>query len=169
MWHCTERPGTWCIKCRTVWCLLPLNARGIVQDGSKPSLYHHTTAIPRNHFKTCGMAAPSSDSHRLQRRDSSPRPRNSSRRRPRLLRASATEPSITTSSSCKGVLTSPNTNRRATELLNRVAVSNAPSDSLLRSSPSSARSFVMEPSQISSRHISEATRQELLQGKSACC
>ncbi|KAI0129262.1 hypothetical protein F4776DRAFT_162328 [Hypoxylon sp. NC0597] len=71
----------------------------------------------------------------VPRRESSPRPKMTERRRPRLLRACATEPSITTSNACKGVLTSPNTNRRATELLSRVAVSNA------NSSPSSTRSF----------------------------
>ncbi|OTA78839.1 hypothetical protein M434DRAFT_38424 [Hypoxylon sp. CO27-5] len=71
----------------------------------------------------------------VPRRESSPRPKTTERRRPRLLRACATEPSITTSNACKGVLTSPNTNRRATELLSRVAISNA------NSSPSSTRSF----------------------------
>ncbi|KAI1468498.1 uncharacterized protein F4812DRAFT_371073 [Daldinia caldariorum] len=85
----------------------------------------------------------------LPRRESSPRPKNVSaaeRRRPRLLRACATEPSITTSNACKGLLTSPNNtgSRRATDLLNRVAVvctsstsSNANASS---SPPSSARS-----------------------------
>ncbi|KAI2641798.1 hypothetical protein GGS26DRAFT_536962, partial [Hypomontagnella submonticulosa] len=47
----------------------------------------------------------------VPRRESSPRPKNTERRRPRLLRACATEPSITTSNSCKGVLTSPNASR----------------------------------------------------------
>ncbi|KAL7625467.1 hypothetical protein AAE478_004687 [Parahypoxylon ruwenzoriense] len=79
----------------------------------------------------------SPDAHSVARRDQSPGwPRTSSeRRRPRLLRACATEPSITTSNACKGLLTSPNTNRRATDLLSRVAISNA------TSSPSSTRSF----------------------------
>ncbi|KAI0019628.1 hypothetical protein F4780DRAFT_780294 [Xylariomycetidae sp. FL0641] len=64
----------------------------------------------------------------VDRRESSPRRRSSEMRRPRLMRACATEPSITTSSACRGVLTSPDTTkRRATDLLSRVAVSNASS------------------------------------------
>ncbi|KAI1805538.1 hypothetical protein F4811DRAFT_551808 [Daldinia bambusicola] len=65
----------------------------------------------------------------LPRRESSPRPTKNlssaeKRRRPRLLRACATEPSITTSNACRGLLTSPNNtgSRRATDLLSRVAV-----------------------------------------------
>ncbi|KAI0012807.1 hypothetical protein F4779DRAFT_532869 [Xylariaceae sp. FL0662B] len=92
------------------------------------------------------------DTHDVPRRESSPRPRNSSgdRRRPRLLRACATEPSITTSNACKGVLTTPNTSRRATELLSRVAISNA------NSSPSSARSFGLESAEAREHRLSEA-------------
>ncbi|KAK8101559.1 uncharacterized protein PG998_007027 [Apiospora kogelbergensis] len=111
------------------------------------------------------MASPPSDAHRLERRDSSPRPseRSSSRRRPRLLRACATEPSITTSSACKGVMTSPNSSQRATELLSRVAVSNAAASSMLSSSPTSTRSFGTDGSDKSAYHLDEATRRELMQ------
>ncbi|KAK3308667.1 uncharacterized protein B0T15DRAFT_392565 [Chaetomium strumarium] len=68
-----------------------------------------------------------SDSGRMQRRDSS------AARRPRLLRATATEPSITTSTAESNALaTQPG--RRATELLTRMAfVSGSPPDSMLRS------------------------------------
>ncbi|KAH9909810.1 hypothetical protein F4778DRAFT_16744 [Xylariomycetidae sp. FL2044] len=79
--------------------------------------------------------------HYLPRRDSSPRaPRNPEKRRPRLLRASATEPYITTSNACNGVLTAPNTSRRATELLSRVAI--VSSSNASSSPPSSTRSFI---------------------------
>ncbi|KAI0840182.1 hypothetical protein F5Y06DRAFT_250211 [Hypoxylon sp. FL0890] len=88
----------------------------------------------------------------VPRRESSPRPKITERRRPRLLRACATEPSITTSNACKGVLTSPNTNRRATELLSRVAVSNA------NSSPSSTRSFGIDAAGAREVRLTDATR-----------
>ncbi|KAI2623262.1 hypothetical protein GGR54DRAFT_44453 [Hypoxylon sp. NC1633] len=87
----------------------------------------------------------------VPRRESSPRPKNAERRRPRLLRACATEPSITTSNASKGVLTSPNASRRATELLSRVAVSNA------SSSPPSARSFGLESDEIREARLPDAT------------
>ncbi|KAK7910995.1 hypothetical protein PG985_013476 [Apiospora marii] len=109
------------------------------------------------------MASPPSDAHRLQRRDSSPRPseRSSSRRRPRLLRACVTEPSITTSSACKGVMTSPNSCQRATELLSRVAVSNAAASNFqLSSSPTSTRSFGTDASDKAGYHLDR----ELMQG-----
>jgi len=79
----------------------------------------------------------------MQRRDSSVR--SSSTRRPRLLRATATEPSITTSNASPNALaTQPG--RRATELLSRVAfVSGSPPDSVLRSpSMLSTRSSVYD-------------------------
>jgi hypothetical protein len=60
-----------------------------------------------------------------RRRDSSPH--NTSRRRPKLLRACATEPSITASNASCGALATPDSTRRATELLNRVAVFASPS------------------------------------------
>ncbi|KAL2151983.1 hypothetical protein VTH82DRAFT_5167 [Thermothelomyces myriococcoides] len=89
------------------------------------------------------MATITSESRCMQRRDSSVR--SSSTRRPRLLRATATEPSITTSNASPNALaTQPS--RRATELLSRVAfVSGSPPDSVLRS-PSllSARSSVYD-------------------------
>ncbi|KAI1391141.1 uncharacterized protein F4822DRAFT_175611 [Hypoxylon trugodes] len=87
----------------------------------------------------------------VPRRESSPRPKNTDRRRPRLLRACATEPSITTSNACKGVLTTPNTSRRATDLLSRVAVSNA------NSSPSSTRSFGLESAEVREPRLTDAT------------
>ncbi|KAK4251128.1 hypothetical protein VTI28DRAFT_3571 [Corynascus sepedonium] len=89
------------------------------------------------------MGSVTSDSGRMQRRDSSVR--SSSTRRPRLLRATATEPSITTSNASPNALaTQPG--RRATELLSRVAfVSGSPPDSVLRSpSMLSTRSSVYD-------------------------
>ena len=115
------------------------------------------------------MATLSPESGHVPRRESSSRPRNSSssRRpsRPRLLRACATEPSITTSNSCSGVLTATNTNRRATELLSRVAVSNSNSEALLRmppSSPSSTRSFGLEAEDGTDRRLAETAQRTLL-------
>ncbi|KAF6824524.1 hypothetical protein CPLU01_10794 [Colletotrichum plurivorum] len=65
------------------------------------------------------------DADSVRRRELSPRPDR--RRRPRLLRASATEPSITTTSNAsRGAMTSPQSTQRATELLNRVAVFSGP-------------------------------------------
>ncbi|KAJ4306515.1 hypothetical protein N0V88_001319 [Collariella sp. IMI 366227] len=73
------------------------------------------------------MASVTSDSGRMQRRDSSAR-------RPRLMRATATEPSITTSNASPNALATPSS-RRATELLTRVAfISGSPPESVLRSS-----------------------------------
>lgn len=67
----------------------------------------------------------------MQRRDSSER--SSSTRRPRLLRATATEPSITTSNASPNAL-AMQPGRRATELLSRVAfVSGSPPESILSS------------------------------------
>ncbi|KAI0167048.1 hypothetical protein GGR52DRAFT_575014 [Hypoxylon sp. FL1284] len=97
------------------------------------------------------MAAPRYSPEIAPRRESSPRPKNAERRRPRLLRACATEPSITTSNACKGLLTSPNTSRRATDLLSRVAISNA------SSSPSSTRSFGLESADAREARLTEAT------------
>ncbi|KXX81734.1 hypothetical protein MMYC01_200707 [Madurella mycetomatis] len=77
------------------------------------------------------MASLVSDSGRMQRRDSADRTCGS--RRPRLMRASATEPSITTSNVSRDALATQS-GRRATELLSRVAfVSSSPPDSVLRS------------------------------------
>ena len=78
-----------------------------------------------------------------QRRDSSSST-SSNKRRPRLLRASATEPSITTSNASRGPLASPQSNRRATDLLSQVAfICGSPPESLLRgSSPPSSQSPV---------------------------
>ncbi|KAH7152546.1 hypothetical protein B0J13DRAFT_267382 [Dactylonectria estremocensis] len=57
---------------------------------------------------------------RTHRRDSSSH--NASRQRPRLLRSSATEPSITTSNAIRGPLASSSSPQKATDLLSRVAV-----------------------------------------------
>lgn len=57
---------------------------------------------------------------RAHRRDSSSH--NASRQRPRLLRSSATEPSITASNAIRGPLASSNSPQKATDLLSRVAV-----------------------------------------------
>ncbi|KAK4453603.1 hypothetical protein QBC34DRAFT_188733 [Podospora aff. communis PSN243] len=89
------------------------------------------------------MASPP-ESRPMSRRDSSTR--SNSSRRPRLLRASATEPSITTSNACRNALASSQSSRRATELLSRVAfVSGSPPDSVIRSSsPMSARASMYD-------------------------
>ena len=114
------------------------------------------------------MATLLPESHHMSRRECSPRPRDSSTRRPsrpRLLRACATEPSITTSNSCTGVLTAPDTSRRATELLSRVAISNSTAEGLLRlspTSPSSIRSFGIETGDGTGRRHSEAAQRTLL-------
>ncbi|KAI1166364.1 hypothetical protein F5B18DRAFT_75331 [Nemania serpens] len=84
--------------------------------------------------------------HHRHRRDSGSSNKSLSNRRPRLLRSYATEPSITTENACKGLLTSPTySSRRATELLNRVAVSSSNS-----SSPTSisSRNSVLESEQL---------------------
>ena len=89
------------------------------------------------------MASISADSRRpTPRRDSS----RSSSRRPRLLRASATEPSITTANVSRSAFTSPPPSRRATDLLTQVAyVSGSSTDSLYRgSSPRSAPSPIFD-------------------------
>ncbi|KAK0635478.1 hypothetical protein B0T17DRAFT_503008 [Bombardia bombarda] len=91
------------------------------------------------------MASLSPDARRMQRRDSSTRS-SSSQRRPRLLRATATEPSITTSNASRNALANSQSSRRATELLSRVAFfSGSPPDSVIRSaSPLSARTAMFE-------------------------
>ncbi|KAK0754810.1 hypothetical protein B0T18DRAFT_425146 [Schizothecium vesticola] len=90
------------------------------------------------------MASPP-DSRSMSRRDSSTRS-SSDKRRPRLLRASATEPSITTSNASRNSLASSHSSRRATELLNKVAFSSgSPPDSIIRpSSPLSTRSAMFD-------------------------
>lgn len=55
-----------------------------------------------------------------RRRDSSTQ--NASRPRPRLLRSSATEPSVSAPNAIKGSLVSPNCQRRATDILSKVAI-----------------------------------------------
>ena len=89
------------------------------------------------------MASHSSDPRRnVQRRESS---RSSTSRRPRLMRACATEPSITTSNVSRGPVPTQS-NKRATDLLSQVAyVSGSPPDSLYRgSSRSSTQSTIYD-------------------------
>ena len=103
------------------------------------------------------MASLSPDSRRgMQRRDSS---RSTSNRRPRLLRASATEPSITTSNASRDSLANSQSSRRATDLLNRVAfVSGSPPDSVYHpSSPLSPRSPVLGPPSRTEQLVSNVT------------
>ncbi|KAJ4328471.1 hypothetical protein N0V84_001155 [Fusarium piperis] len=59
---------------------------------------------------------------RAHRRDSSSSSHNTSRQRPRLLRSSATEPSITASNAIRGSLAGPGSPQKATDLLSRVVV-----------------------------------------------
>nr|XP_036583099.1 uncharacterized protein CTRU02_07179 [Colletotrichum truncatum]KAF6791995.1 hypothetical protein CTRU02_07179 [Colletotrichum truncatum] len=81
------------------------------------------------------------DGDGVRRRESSPRPDR--RRRPRLLRASATEPSITTTSNAsRGAMSSPQSAQRATELLNRVAIYSGPAPEY---SPTSGSAPPMAP------------------------
>ncbi|KAK4193078.1 hypothetical protein QBC35DRAFT_469407 [Podospora australis] len=88
------------------------------------------------------MASLSPDAGRMQRRDSAER--SASKRRPRLLRASATEPSITTSNASRNSLANESS-RRATDLLTRAFVSGSPPDSVLRStSPLSTRTAMFD-------------------------
>ncbi|KAK3685995.1 hypothetical protein B0T22DRAFT_236601 [Podospora appendiculata] len=91
------------------------------------------------------MASLSADARRMQRRDSSTRS-SSSKRRPRLLRASATEPSITSCNASRNALANSQSSRGATELLSRMAfISGSPPDSVIRStSPLSARTAMYE-------------------------
>ncbi|KAF4987924.1 hypothetical protein FDECE_15245 [Fusarium decemcellulare] len=75
------------------------------------------------------MASYSRDSRsavRAHRRDSSSSSHNTSRQRPRLLRSSATEPSITASNAIRGSLAGPGSPQKATDLLNRVVVYSPP-------------------------------------------
>ncbi|KAF9777000.1 hypothetical protein IL306_004743 [Fusarium sp. DS 682] len=60
--------------------------------------------------------------HRRDSSSSSSSHTNSNRTRPRLLRSSATEPSITASNAISGSFAGPGSPHRATDLLNRVAV-----------------------------------------------
>ncbi|GAP87649.1 putative related to heterogeneous nuclear ribonucleoprotein G [Rosellinia necatrix] len=80
------------------------------------------------------------------RRDSASSNKSLSGRRPRLLRAYATEPSITTENACRGLLTTPTySSRRAAELLNRVVVSNSNSTS---PTSTSSRNSVLESGRV---------------------
>ncbi|KAK5662745.1 hypothetical protein OQA88_6152 [Cercophora sp. LCS_1] len=103
------------------------------------------------------MASPP-ESRPMSRRDSSAR--SSSKRRPRLLRAAATEPSITTSNA-RGNSLASSQSRRATDLLSRVAfISGSPPDSVIRSpSPLSTRTAMFDNadrrSELSSSPISQ--------------
>lgn len=90
-----------------------------------PTIFHYTSDSEDD---TMGSSATESRRAGMQRRDSSRS--NSGGRRPRLLRSSATEPSLTASTACRNALASPQTSRRATDLLNQVAISSSPPSSL---------------------------------------
>ncbi|PSS02425.1 hypothetical protein BD289DRAFT_478804 [Coniella lustricola] len=83
------------------------------------------------------MASPTTESRRNSRRDSIRS--NSAGRRPRLLRSSATEPSITASTASRNALATPHSARKASDLLTQVAFSGSPpsSTSPLSQSPTS--------------------------------
>lgn len=84
--------------------------------------------------------------HHHHRRDSGSSNKSLSGRRPRLLRAYATEPSITTENACRGLLTSPTySSRRAAELLSRVVISCSNSAT---PTAASSRNSVLEPGQL---------------------
>lgn len=107
-----------------------------------PSLFHYVSDSEDD------MASPT-ESRRgtAQRRDSS----RSSSRRPRLLRSSATEPSITPSTASRNALATPGTSRRATDLLNQVAISTSPPNS---SSPlSQSPTMYDSPARIARDHV----------------
>ncbi|KAJ0117655.1 hypothetical protein N8I77_009159 [Diaporthe amygdali] len=108
-----------------------------------PSLFHYVSDSDDD------MASPT-ESRRgtSQRRDSS---RSSVSRRPRLLRSSATEPSITPSTASRNALATPGTSRRATDLLNQVAISTSPPNS---SSPlSQSPTMYDSPARIANDHV----------------
>jgi len=114
----------------------------MLELGTVDHLHLIRRVIPRAY--TANMTSLSQDSRRIQRRDSSTR--SSSQRRPRLLRASATEPSIATSNASRNAHTNHQSSRRATELLSRVAfISGSPPDSVTRStSPLSTRTSMFD-------------------------
>ncbi|KAF5022544.1 hypothetical protein F66182_5377 [Fusarium sp. NRRL 66182] len=60
--------------------------------------------------------------HRRDSSSSSSSLNNTNRQRPRLLRSSATEPSITASNAIRGSFAGPGSPQKATDLLSRVAV-----------------------------------------------
>lgn len=91
------------------------------------------------------MSSPTTlDYERMSRRDSS----SSTKRRPRLLRACVTEPSLTASNASRDALANPQSSRRATDLLSRVVFTGGSSpESLYRggsSPPSSSQSPFFE-------------------------
>ena len=84
-----------------------------------------------------------------RRRDSSTH--NDKRRRPQLLRAAATEPSISASNASRSALASPKPTHRATDILSRVAVFSAAAVEFLTDSTSQdlhaiGQSIVQPPS-----------------------
>ncbi|KAF7562584.1 hypothetical protein G7046_g1548 [Stylonectria norvegica] len=91
-------------------------------------------------FQFSHLAAQTMTSFSREPRESSRTPRRdslsqkASRQRPRLLRSSATEPSITTSNAIRGSLACSSSPQKATDLLNRVAVYAPPSGELEHSS-----------------------------------
>lgn len=101
-----------------------------------PTIFIH----PASDSEDDAMGSPTPDSRRssaMSRRDSIRS--NSGGRRPRLLRSSATEPSITASTASRNALATPQSARRATDLLNQVAFSSSPPNSAspLSQSPTS--------------------------------
>lgn len=89
------------------------------------------------------------------RRDSSSH--NSSRHRPRLLRSTATEPSITASNAIRGPLASSNSPQKATDLLNRVAIYSPPTTHLEHNTTPEPISHQIEPIMICGGGRSEAS------------
>ncbi|KAI0446617.1 hypothetical protein F4803DRAFT_547052 [Xylaria telfairii] len=104
---------------------------------------------------TASFSSELSHHHHHHRRDSASSNKSLGSRRPRLLRAYATEPSITTENACKGLLTSPTySSRRAAELLNRVAVSNSNSVS---PTSTSSRNSVLESERLTETNHSSCS------------
>lgn len=118
-----------------------------------PSLSVYIPAIfnyPPSDSEDDSMGSPTPDSRRgsgMSRRDSI-RSNSGGGRRPRLLRSSATEPSLTASTASRNALATPQSSRRATDLLNQVAYSGSPPNcaSPLSQSPTSMSMSYETPS-----------------------
>ncbi|KAF3760223.1 hypothetical protein M406DRAFT_104650 [Cryphonectria parasitica EP155] len=102
-----------------------------------PAIFQHSSYPASATDSEDDMASPTSDSRRNSRGDSGRS--NSIGRRPRLLRSSKTEPSITATTASLNALATPQTSRKATDLLSQVAFSSSPpsSASPLSRSPAS--------------------------------
>lgn len=106
-------------------------------------------SYPPSDSEDDSMGSSTPDSRRgsgMSRRDSIRS--NSGGRRPRLLRSSATEPSLTASTASRNALATPQSSRRATDLLNQVAYSGSPPNcaSPLSQSPTSMTMSYETPS-----------------------